>query len=98
MPHKVSPAEKARKELEDNEERMTKAIAEWEATRKQTPQPTQEALAIKWSVKQPTLTACINGRPSKMESARKCQLLHPNEEQYLVEYLQENAQRGFPDT
>jgi len=98
IPRNVLQAEKARKELEDYEERMAKALAEWEATRKQMPQPTQEALAIKWDVKQPTLTARINGRPSKMESAKKHQLLHPNEEQCLVEYLQETARRGFPDT
>ena len=98
MPRNVSQAEKVRKELEDYEERLAKALAEWEATRKQVPRPTQEALASKWDVKWSTLTARINGRPSKLESAKKCQVLYPNEEQCLVEYLQETARRGFPDT
>ena len=98
MPPKVSQAEKARKDLEDQEVRMAKAVAEWEATRMQKPQPTQQSIADKWGVKQPTLTAQINGRLSKLQSASQQQKIHPDEEKVLVEYLQETARRGFPDT
>ena len=37
MAYNVTQAEKTKKGLEDYEERIAKAIAEWEATRKQTP-------------------------------------------------------------
>ena len=98
MPPKVLQTEKARSKLEDYEERMGRAVAEWKATKGQKLRPTQQSIANKWGIAQPTLTARINGRPSKLLSANKWQKIYPSEEQALVEYLQETAWRGFPDT
>ena len=42
--------------------------------------------------------AQINGCTSKIKSAGQQQKICPDEEQLLVDYLQETACQGFPDT
>jgi len=98
MPPKASTAVKARKDLEEYEERMKRAVDEFYATRGQTPQPSQADIADKHGVKRPTLSARIQGRPSKLVSASQRQKIYPDEENLIVDYLVETARRGFPDT
>jgi hypothetical protein len=54
--------------------------------------------ARRFGVPKSTISACLNGRISKLESAQLRQKLFPQEEQVLVEYLKDSACRGFPDT
>ena len=50
------------------------------------------------SITRSTLQAQINGHTSKIKSAGQQQKLRPDEELLLVDYLQETACWGFPDT
>jgi len=51
-----------------------------------------------WHPQINSLSACLNGQLSKLESTKLCQKLFPEEEQVLLEYLKDAACRGFPDT
>ena len=98
MPPKCSQAVKTRKEHLEYEEKVQQAVDEYWATQMQMPKPSQEELANKYGIKRPTLSVCIQGRPSKLESASKHQKIYSDEEKLIVEYLQETARQGFPDT
>jgi len=60
--------------------------------------PTHADLANKHGIAKSTLSARINGCPSKLVSASKWKNIFPDEERLIVNYLQETARRGFPDT
>ena len=77
---------------------MQKALEEYFATLQDSVPPTRAELANKHGVAKSTLSARINGRPSKLVSASKRQKIFPDEEKLIVDYLQETARRGFPDT
>jgi len=73
-------------------------MGEYLATRDQPSPPGQTMCANKYGVPRSTLSAQIQGRPSKLDSASKQQRILPEDEQLIVAYLQETAHRGFPDT
>jgi len=73
-------------------------MEEFQQTRSLPLAPSLGSLANKHGIARSTLRARINGRPSKIESAGQQQKIRPDEEQLLVDYLQETARRGFPDT
>ena len=98
MPWAVPAAVKARRALEEKESCMQKALEEYFATQHDPAPPTHAELASKHGVAKSTLSARINGRPSKLVTAGKWQKILPDEEKLLVNYLQETARRGFPDT
>ena len=54
--------------------------------------------AQRFGIPKSTLSACLNGWLSKLESAKLCQKLFPEEEQVLIQYLKDAAHWGFPDT
>jgi len=98
MPGQIPEAVKKRNNLEEHESAIQKAMEEYLATRDQPSPPGQTMLANKYGVPRSTLTARIQGRPSKLDSASKQQKILPEEEELIVAYLQETARRGFPDT
>ena len=98
MPGPVPPAVRSRKTLQQKEDDLQKAVQEYLSTRDQKPPPTQDAIASQFGVARSTLSARIKGRPSKLVSSSQRQKLYPDEEQLIVDYLQETARQGFPDT
>jgi len=98
MPWTVPAAVKAQRALEEKESHMQKALEEYFATQQDSVPPTCAELANKHGVAKSTLSARINGCPSKLVSAGKQQKIFPDEERLVVNYLQETACRGFPDT
>ena len=56
------------------------------------------ACAQRFGIPKSTLSARLNGRLSKLESAKLRQKLFPEEEQVLIQYLKDAAHQGFPDT
>ena len=98
MPGLVPAAVKARKTLQEKEDNLQKALEEYLKTRDQKPPPSQDAIARQFGVPRSTLSARIKGRPSKLASASQRQKIYPDEEQLIIDYLQETARRGFPDT
>ena len=98
MPGPVPAAVKARKTLQEKEDNIQKAVQEYLDTRDQKPPPSQETISSQFGVAQLTLSARIKGRPSKLASQSQQQKLYPDEEQQIVNYLQQTARRGFPDT
>ena len=77
---------------------MQKALEEYFVTQHDPAPPTHAELATKHGIAKSTLSAQINGCPSKLVSASKQQKIFPGEERLIVDYLQETARRGFPDT
>jgi len=98
MPQPVPAAVKARRALEEKESCIQKALEEYFATRDNSAPPTHADLANKHGIAKSTLSAQINGRPLKVVSSSKWQKIFPDEERLIVNYLQETARRGFPDT
>ena len=98
MPGSIPKAAKAKEAAIKKEEALQKAVEEFQQTRSLPSAPSQGLLANKHGVARSTLQARINGRTSKIKSAGQQQKIHPDEEQLLVDYLQETACRGFPDT
>ena len=98
MPDSIPKAAKAKEAAIKKEEALQRAVEEFQQTRGLPSAPSQGSLAKKHSVARSTLQARINGRTSKIESAGQQQKIRPDEEQLLVDYLQETARRGFPDT
>ena len=98
MPGPVPAAVKARRTLQEKEDNLQKALEEYLTTRDQKPPPSQDAIARQFGVARSTLSARIKGRPSKLASASQRQKIYPDEEQLIIDYLQETARRGFPDT
>jgi len=80
-----------------NEELVSKAMEAYH----QMPSSQKARLQIcahQFGIPKSTLSACLNGQLSKLESTKLCQKLFPEEEQVLLEYLKDAARRGFPDT
>ena len=77
---------------------MQKALEEYFATLQDSAPPTCAELANKHGIAKSTLSARINGHPSKLVSASKWQRIFPDEEKLIIDYLHETACRGFPDT
>jgi Tc5 transposase DNA-binding domain/helix-turn-helix, Psq domain len=98
MPGKDPTAVKSRKALQQKEDDLQKALQMYLNTRDQKPPPSQDVIASHFGVARSTLSARINGRPSKLASASQRQKIYPDEEQVIVDYLREAARRGFPDT
>jgi len=98
MPGPVPAAVKARRTLQEKEDNLQKALEVYLNTWDQKPPPSQDAIARQFGVARSTLSARIKGRPSKLASASQRQKIYPDEEQLIVDYLQETARRGFPDT
>ena len=98
MPGQIPEAVKKQNNLEKHESAIQKAMGEYLATRDQPSPPGQTMCANKYGVPRSTLSAQIQGRPSKLDSASKQQRILPEDEQLIVAYLQETAHRGFPDT
>ena len=98
MPGPVPPAVRSQKTLQQKEDDLQKAVQEYLSTRDQKPPPTQDAIASQFGVARLTLSARIKGCPSKLVSSSQRQKLYPDEEQLIVDYLQETARQGFPDT
>jgi len=98
MPGPIPKAAKAKEAAIKKEEALQRAVEEFLQTRDLPLAPSQGALANKHGIARSTLQARIHGRISKIESAGQQQRIRPDEEQLLVDYLQETARRGFPDT
>ena len=98
MPESIPKAAKAKEAAMKKEEALQRAVDEFQQTRNLPSAPSQGLLAKKHGVARLTLQARISGRTSKIESAGRQQKIHPDEEQLLVDYLQETARQGFPDT
>ena len=98
MPGLVPAAVKARKSLQEKEDNIQKALQEYLNTQDQKPPPSQDTIASQFGVARSTLSACIKGCPSKLASQSQQQKIYPDEEQQIINYLQETACRGFPDT
>jgi len=98
MPARLPTAVKTRKELLEKELSIQKAVDEYWATWEDDKPLSQTAIAAKHHIALSTLTARIRGRPSKLASASLQQKIRPDEEQLIVDYLEETAHRGFPDT
>ena len=98
MPGSILKAAKAKEAAIKKEEALQRAVEEFQQTQGLPLALSQGLLAEKHGVARSALQARINGRTSKIESAGQQQKLHPDEEQLLVDYLQETARRGFPDT
>ena len=98
MPGKDPAAVKSQKTLQEKENNLQKAVQEYFNTWDQKPPPSQDAIASQFCIARSTLSACINGCPSKLASASQRQKIYPEEEHLIVDYLQETARRGFPDT
>ena len=69
MPGPVPAAVKSRKTLQKKEDDLQKALQEYLNTRDQKPPPSQDTIASQFGVARSTLSARINGRPSKLASA-----------------------------
>jgi len=98
MPGQMIEAVKRRNKLEDHETAIQQAIQEFLATQDQPSPPSQDTLASKYEVPRSTLSAHIQGCTSKLDSASQQQKIFWEEEELIVDYLQETACRGFPDT
>ena len=86
---------KAKEAAMKKEEALQRAVDKFQQTQNL---PSQGLLAKKHGIARSTLQAQISGCTSKIESAGQQQKIHPDEEQLLVDYLQETACQGFPDT
>jgi Tc5 transposase DNA-binding domain len=98
MPGSIPKAAKAKEAAIKKEEALQMAVEEFQQTWGLPSALSQGLLAEKHGIVRSTLQAWINGHTSKIESAGQQQKLHPDEEQLLVDYLQETAHWGFPDT
>jgi hypothetical protein len=98
MPARLPTAVKTRQALLEKELNVQKAVTEYWATREDNEPPSQSVIAAKHCIPLSTLTARIRGRPSKLALAGLQQRILPDEEVLLVDYLEEAAHRGFPDT
>src|SRR5258706_7633855 len=98
MPESIPKAAKAKEAAIKKEDALQRAVKEFQQTRSLPSAPSQVLLAMKHVISRSTLQARISGRTSKIESAGRQQKIRPDEEQLLVDYLQETARRGFPDT
>jgi hypothetical protein len=98
MPARLPIAVKTRQALLEKELNVQKAVTEYWATREDNEPPSQSVIAAKHCIPLSTLTAHIRGCPSKLASAGLRQRILPDEEVLLVDYLEEAAHQGFPDT
>ena len=98
MPGPIPKAAKAKEAAIKREEAIQRAVEEFQETQGLPSALSQGLLASKHGIPRSTLQARINGRTSKIKSAGQQQKLRPDEEQLLVDYLQETARQGFPDT
>ena len=98
MPESIPKAAKAKEAAIKKEDALQRAVEEFQQTWSLPSAPSQVLLAMKHGISRSTLQAWISGRTSKIESAGQQQKIRPDEEQLLVDYLQETACWGFPDT
>ena len=80
------------------EEALQRAVEEFQQSHGLPSALSQELFAHKHDIVRSTLQEQINGCTSKIESAGQQQKLCPDEEQLIVNYLQETACQGFPNT
>ena len=98
MPELIPEAAKAKEAAIKKEVALQRAVEGFQQTQGLPSAPSQVSLAMKHGISRSTLQAHLSGCTSKIESAGQQQKICPDEEQLLVDYLQETACQGFPDT
>ena len=98
IPARLPTAVKTQKGPIEKELSIQRAVGEYWTTWEDEKPLSQTAIVAKHRSPLLTLTACIWGQPSKLASASLWQKIHPDEECLTVNYLEETAHWGFPET